>query len=229
VNRFRQPPPRKSVGASITRGVAARWRTGQVRRPHVTASPVSILLGGALCGPSPQLRKIDPDVRVPVSARRWVMVDAARSVPPASPRRPAAGGGHNLPADLTSFVGRNREVRELKTLLGAARLVTLTEIGGVGKSRVAPRAGFRARAVQRAGPGEATGGQGFLAPAGQLRPVHRRGRRSGRRPAGPLPRDTDARYFPDTLGSQRGAAEPVWHVREMGPNSRLRSSLTPVD
>ena len=32
---------------------------------------------------------------------------------------------HNLPARLTSFVGREREVGEVRQLLGEARLVTL--------------------------------------------------------------------------------------------------------
>jgi predicted ATPase len=43
---------------------------------------------------------------------------------------------HNLPAQLNSFVGREREIAELKTLLGAARLVTLTSTGGTGKTRL---------------------------------------------------------------------------------------------
>lgn len=52
-----------------------------------------------------------------------------------------------LPVELTSFVGRKREFAEVKSLLGAARLVTLTGVGGVGKTRLALRV---ARDVQRA-------------------------------------------------------------------------------
>ncbi len=44
---------------------------------------------------------------------------------------------HNLPIQLTSFVGRTREIAEVKRLLGAARLVTLTGSGGAGKTRLA--------------------------------------------------------------------------------------------
>jgi predicted ATPase/DNA-binding NarL/FixJ family response regulator len=46
----------------------------------------------------------------------------------------------NLPSDLTSFVGRRRELAEVRRLLGESRLVTLTGIGGVGKTRLALRA-----------------------------------------------------------------------------------------
>lgn len=43
---------------------------------------------------------------------------------------------HNLPAQLSSFVGREREIAELKELLGTTRLVTLTSMGGTGKTRL---------------------------------------------------------------------------------------------
>ena len=43
----------------------------------------------------------------------------------------------NLPVQATSFVGRDVEVKELTELIGAHRLVTLTGVGGVGKTRLA--------------------------------------------------------------------------------------------
>ncbi|WIV53248.1 ATP-binding protein [Amycolatopsis nalaikhensis] len=46
-------------------------------------------------------------------------------------------GRGNLPADSTSFVGRKPDVAEVKHLLTRARLVTLTGVGGVGKTRLA--------------------------------------------------------------------------------------------
>jgi non-specific serine/threonine protein kinase len=45
-----------------------------------------------------------------------------------------------LPQEVTSFVGRQRELAEIERLLADARLVTLTGVGGVGKTRVALRA-----------------------------------------------------------------------------------------
>ena len=44
---------------------------------------------------------------------------------------------HNLPVSLTSFVGRDREVRELRDQLRSARLLTLFGVGGCGKTRLA--------------------------------------------------------------------------------------------
>ncbi len=49
------------------------------------------------------------------------------------------GKGGNLPLELTSFVGRRREVSEVKRLLATSRLVTLAGVGGVGKTRLAQR------------------------------------------------------------------------------------------
>jgi predicted ATPase len=46
----------------------------------------------------------------------------------------------NLPAELISFVGRVREVAEVRKLVSAARVITLTGPGGIGKSRLAPHA-----------------------------------------------------------------------------------------
>ncbi|GAB3274271.1 ATP-binding protein [Parasphingorhabdus pacifica] len=45
----------------------------------------------------------------------------------------------NLPADVTSFVGRRHEITRTKRLLAESRLVTLTGPGGVGKTRLALR------------------------------------------------------------------------------------------
>src|ERR1700751_4730335 len=53
--------------------------------------------------------------------------------------RPARRSG-TLPADATSFVGRRRELAEVRKKLTEARLVSLVGPGGVGKSRLAVRA-----------------------------------------------------------------------------------------
>jgi predicted ATPase/class 3 adenylate cyclase len=43
----------------------------------------------------------------------------------------------NLPSQATSFIGRDSELAELSGVLRAARLVTITGVGGVGKTRLA--------------------------------------------------------------------------------------------
>jgi predicted ATPase/class 3 adenylate cyclase len=43
---------------------------------------------------------------------------------------------NNLSIQLTSFVGREKEISEIKTLLNSSRLVTLTGSGGTGKTRL---------------------------------------------------------------------------------------------
>ena len=50
---------------------------------------------------------------------------------------------HNLPAPLTSFLGREQDLAKLDRLLGQTRLVTLTGTGGTGKTRLALEAGTR--------------------------------------------------------------------------------------
>ncbi len=50
-------------------------------------------------------------------------------------------GGNNLPSQLTSFIGRESDVAEIKAGLSNCRLVTLTGAGGVGKTRLAIEVG----------------------------------------------------------------------------------------
>ncbi|WP_304451403.1 AAA family ATPase [Nocardiopsis sp. YSL2] len=68
-----------------------------------------------------------------------------REVP--SARRPKG----NLPAETDSFVGRDDDLRALAHRLERARLVTLTGIGGVGKSRLARRVAARRATAHRDG------------------------------------------------------------------------------
>ncbi|MFN8472361.1 MAG: tetratricopeptide repeat protein [Anaerolineae bacterium] len=73
-------------------------------------------------------------LRVPKAS--WPMyVELAFAEPPVSPSRSRT----NLPAPLTSFIGRHNEKAAINNLLQrtTARLVTLTGPGGVGKTRLA--------------------------------------------------------------------------------------------
>ncbi len=48
---------------------------------------------------------------------------------------------NNIPIQLTSFVGREKEIDEIKAALNSARLVTLTGSGGTGKTRLSIEVG----------------------------------------------------------------------------------------
>lgn len=65
--------------------------------------------------------------------------------PVAAPTEPAAQPGFgppsNLPAPVTSFVGRGSEVAEVAALLETTRLLTITGPGGTGKTRLALEVG----------------------------------------------------------------------------------------
>ncbi len=55
-----------------------------------------------------------------------------------SPRKSVAT---NLPTQLTSFIGREREIADVKRLLAGTRLLTIIGAGGMGKTRLALRVG----------------------------------------------------------------------------------------
>ncbi len=48
---------------------------------------------------------------------------------------------HNLPAQLTSFIGREKEIDEIRKQIAANRIVTLTGSGGAGKTRLGLQVG----------------------------------------------------------------------------------------
>ncbi|GAA1803788.1 BTAD domain-containing putative transcriptional regulator [Actinomadura chokoriensis] len=68
------------------------------------------------------------------------------SLAPAAPPPPVPSDERtgNLPARLTSFIGRGTDLERVDGLLARARLVTLTGAGGSGKSRLALEAAGRA-------------------------------------------------------------------------------------
>jgi predicted ATPase len=53
------------------------------------------------------------------------------------PVSPEPSYRHNLATPLTSFIGREHELAEVQARLAGARLVTLTGVGGCGKTRLA--------------------------------------------------------------------------------------------
>ncbi len=112
--------------------VAAAAHGGQVLCSAATAGYADPLPPDAELvdlGPH-QLRGFDDQERL----YQIVAPGLDRSFP--RPRTPRAAP-HNLPAQLTSFVGRRAERQELTELLDRHRLVTVVGAGGAGKTRLA--------------------------------------------------------------------------------------------
>jgi hypothetical protein len=72
-------------------------------------------------------------VRTRVRSGSW---DGGDALPRAAAGEAPRG---TLPTELTSFVGRGRELAEVEALLGTTRLLTITGPGGCGKTRLALR------------------------------------------------------------------------------------------
>jgi predicted ATPase/DNA-binding XRE family transcriptional regulator len=82
-------------------------------------------------------------IGIPVSEHdRWIPFARGLSGHPDQPTGPVeARPLSSLPLFLTTFVGRTRELAEIKPLLDKYRLVTMTGLGGVGKTRLAGKIG----------------------------------------------------------------------------------------
>ena len=87
------------------------------------------------------LRKIlGRDAIETVAGRGYRFTLPAMRVEVAAPALAAKSRRTNLPQSLTSFVGRQREIAEIKRLLPDSRLLTVVGIGGIGKTRLALQA-----------------------------------------------------------------------------------------
>lgn len=83
--------------------------------------------------PNLAIRRLEEDVLRQQPELEWTPPEAGQ--PAAASPTPTMR--HNLPAPLTSFIGREVEMAEVRKLVEAGRLVTLTGTGGCGKTRLA--------------------------------------------------------------------------------------------
>jgi predicted ATPase/class 3 adenylate cyclase len=74
----------------------------------------------------------------PEKIAQLVLPDLQKDFPPLNSLSTAT---NNLPTQLTSFIGREKEIAEIKALLNSSRLVTLTGSGGTGKTRLSIEVG----------------------------------------------------------------------------------------
>jgi len=82
------------------------------------------------------------DLSEPLHVFQVACGDLERAFPPLRSLDVASG---NLPVQISSFVGRERDLERLRELLGSRRLLTLTGVGGVGKTRLALQAAIDAQ------------------------------------------------------------------------------------
>lgn len=121
------------VGLAINRAarIAAAAHGGQI----VVSDTVRGLVGAAL--PGIELRPLGKhrlkDLGEPQALLQVAAEGLGTEFPPL---RSIDARPNNLPTQLTSFVGRERELAEAGALLAANRLVTLTGPGGTGKTRL---------------------------------------------------------------------------------------------
>jgi predicted ATPase len=78
------------------------------------------------------------EVRSLYDANRWEAIQPSNKASATAIESPL----HNLPMQLTSFIGREKELAEIKDLLNSSRLVTLTGSGGTGKTRLSIEVGL---------------------------------------------------------------------------------------
>ena len=71
----------------------------------------------------------------PIGVYQVCTSDLPSTFPPIGGKRESASG--NLPANLSSFLGRERELKELVQMAHESRLITLVGPGGIGKTRLA--------------------------------------------------------------------------------------------
>jgi DNA-binding SARP family transcriptional activator len=125
-----EEPTNEEAHVGLMRLYALSGKQGEALRQYVLLSEA--LSGGLGAEPSASIRALRDEIaagRIPV-----VPTQAA-----GEPAGETSGGAraHNLPAQRTSFVGREQEMLELKRALTKTRLLTLSGAGGSGKTRLA--------------------------------------------------------------------------------------------
>ncbi len=127
--------PEGYVGVDIHRAarISAAGHGGQILTSEATRALVGrdLLDGVALRDLGEHRLK---DLATPERIFQLVLPDLPHEFPPLKSLSVLL---NNLPIQATSFVGREREMADVKNLLRTSRLVTLTGVGGCGKTRLA--------------------------------------------------------------------------------------------
>jgi predicted ATPase/DNA-binding SARP family transcriptional activator/DNA-binding CsgD family transcriptional regulator len=124
-----EEPMREEAHAGLMRLYALSGSEGEALAQYVQLEEV--LAKGLDTQPAASSRAL----REEIAAGRFPSQEAPSFGSP--PEKPPGANRHNLPAARTSFVGREREIVELKRDLAMTQLLTLTGAGGSGKTRLA--------------------------------------------------------------------------------------------
>jgi predicted ATPase/DNA-binding SARP family transcriptional activator len=122
-------PLRERLRGQLMLALYRSGRQGEALRVYQEGR--SVLVDDLGVDPGPELKELHQQILLQATSL-LATAPEARAVPEAG----AAPRG-NLPAPVTSFVGRHAELAEARNLMRRSRLVTLTGPGGSGKTRLA--------------------------------------------------------------------------------------------
>jgi predicted ATPase/DNA-binding SARP family transcriptional activator/DNA-binding CsgD family transcriptional regulator len=135
----RQEPTNEEAHVSLMRLYALCGRKGEALAQYGRLEEV--LAGELGTQPAASSRALREEIAV----ERYPPPKGQSPVVASEPNRQGVESGdtskHNLPAPRSSFVGREREMLEVKRSLAMTRLLTLTGAGGSGKTRLALEVG----------------------------------------------------------------------------------------
>ncbi|MBA3472588.1 MAG: tetratricopeptide repeat protein, partial [Rubrobacter sp.] len=123
-------PTREEAHVGLMRLHALSGRRGQALRQYERFS--GVLSGEFGAEPGVEVRRLREEISSGAFPTRRLA-----SPPEPAPAADRHSGQHNLPVYPSSFVGREREMVEIKRALAMTRLLTLAGAGGSGKTRLA--------------------------------------------------------------------------------------------
>ncbi|MFD1939261.1 BTAD domain-containing putative transcriptional regulator [Nonomuraea mangrovi] len=127
----------RRIAGDLARGADVTAELEGLVAAHPLREPYHALLVRALLADGRRAEALEVFERVRRRLADELGMDPGRELLDAYEAALRDSPGSSLPAQLTTFVGREADVARVRELLGVARLVTLTGPGGAGKTRLA--------------------------------------------------------------------------------------------